>query len=77
MPADKRKKVKGVIFGKLYGGSSGGLAKRVGITKAEVEEVERAVFGTFKKLGQWLEYIKDAGVRTLESIDAFGRRLCA
>lgn len=74
VPADKRKKVKGVVFGKLYGGSSAGLAKRIGIGVREVEEVDRAVFGAFKTLAQWLKDIKRFGVDNLYVEDTFGRR---
>lgn len=74
VPADKRKKVKGVVFGKLYGGSSAGLARRIGIGVDEVEEVDRAVFGTFKRLAAWLKEIKRFGVDNLYVEDVFGRR---
>jgi DNA polymerase-1 len=74
VPADKRKKVKGVVFGKLYGGSSAGLAKRIGIGVSEVEEVDRAVFGAFKTLAAWLKQIKRFGVDNLYVEDVFGRR---
>lgn len=74
VPADKRKKVKGVVFGKLYGGSSAGLAHRIGIGIQEVEDVDRAVFGTFTVLARWLEEIKEFGVENLYVQDVFGRR---
>lgn len=74
VPADKRKKVKGVVFGKLYGGSSAGLAHRIGIGVQEVEEVDKAVFGTFSKLAKWLRDIKRFGVDNLYVEDVFGRR---
>lgn len=72
--AAERKKVKGVVFGKLYGGSSQGLAIRIGVGVDEVEAVDRAVFGTFKKLAEWLKWIKRFGVDNLYVEDVFGRR---
>lgn len=74
VPAPLRKKVKGVVFGKLYGGSNSGLAKRIGVGEAEVKEVDQKVFGRFKKLASWLKMIKEQGVNDLFIEDVFGRR---
>lgn len=43
----ERKRVKGVVFGLLYGGGAGGLAKRVGVSKDEVLRVMDSFFGQY------------------------------
>jgi len=70
----ERKRVKGIVFGLLYGGSSFGLAKRIGVSPKEVDEVLSVFFGRFKKLSRWLKHVEqqsEAGVTKIHT--AFGR----
>lgn len=74
VPANLRKRVKGIVFGLLYGGGAKGLALRVGVSEDEVNKVLREFFGQFPQLAQWLTQVKDDAVRYLHSEDLFGRK---
>jgi DNA polymerase I-like protein with 3'-5' exonuclease and polymerase domains len=69
----ERKKSKGVTFGKLYGGSNAGLAKRMGIAEEEVAEVEHALFTAFPVLAQTLDKLAEHGVTHGQISTPFGR----
>lgn len=71
-PAE-RKKSKGVTFGLLYGGSARGLAKRVGCTIDEVEEIINGFFGNFPRLAKWIERTKSQAIRDGRVETIFGR----
>jgi len=69
----ERKRSKGVTFGKLYGGSNAGLAKRMGMREEEVASVERALFQAFPMLAQTLEDLAEIGISAGMITTPFGR----
>lgn len=70
----ERKKIKGIVFGLLYGGTPEGLAKRVGVPVKEVAAILVEVFSLFPNLAKYIQRIGNYGIRHgyVESIT--GRR---
>lgn len=73
VPPALRKKSKGVTFGLLYGGGAKGLAGRMGVPVIEVEKVISGFYGSFPELANYIKYTKRMGLKTLKSVDHFGR----
>jgi len=69
----QRKKSKGVTFGLLYGGGDEGLASRVGVPTAEVTEVKKKIFATFKRMNAWILGQHKIAMDTGRSTTLFGR----
>ena len=59
-----RSKAKGFVFGLLYGMTDGGLARRMGCTKAEAARIRKAVLGSFPQLAQWIRERLDEARKT-------------
>ena len=58
-PADEvsereRKSAKAIVFGLLYGGSTGGLSERTGFSESHVVEVLRIFSREFSQLSKWI-----------------------
>lgn len=72
--AAERKASKAITFGLIYGGSTGGLAKRSNLPKARVEQILEQFFGQFSKLNMWLNNYRQASNYANEVTTLFGRR---
>lgn len=75
----ERKKIKGIVFGLLYGGTPEGLAARVGVPVKEVAAILVEVFSLFPNLARYIQRIGNNGVRQgyVESITGRHRDLRA
>lgn len=48
-----RSNTKAVVFGALYGEPAGALAKKLGISKAMAEKLQKLIFGHYDRLAAW------------------------
>lgn len=48
-----RSNTKAVVFGALYGEPAGALAKKLGISKATAEKLQKLIFGHYHRLDAW------------------------
>ncbi len=69
-----RSKAKAVNFGLMYGQSSFGLAKSLGISRSEAKEYITNYFEKFSKVKAYLDSLKEQTEQTGFSITMFGRK---
>jgi DNA polymerase I len=72
--SNDRSKAKAVNFGLMYGQSSFGLGKALGITRAEAKEYITNYFERFKRVKAYLDSLKEEAEQNGFSITMFGRK---
>lgn len=50
-----RSRIKTATFAKLYGKTTGALAREWGVSREEVEKIDRVIWGRYKKLARWCQ----------------------
>lgn len=72
--ANDRSKAKAVNFGLMYGQSSFGLAKALGISRKEAKDYIDRYFARFKKVKAYLDELKEFANQTGYSVTMHGRK---
>jgi DNA polymerase I len=72
--SDARSKAKAVNFGLMYGQSSFGLAKALGISRLEAKEYITNYFDRFSKVKAYLDTLRESAEQNGHSITMFGRK---
>ena len=67
-----RSKIKSAVFGKLYGKTERGLASQLNCTLAEVQKINKVIWGRYKILDRWTKSVIAETKRTGYAVTWFG-----